>query len=109
MSYDFALPDGLGAADFRRHPVRILLRDAAFHGARGLPSDAELEALGLTNGERGKLAEACKSVAATHAEGQYPEAWVAADRLAGEIIARLPETQRDPDYLEPLATAGGHP
>lgn len=95
-------PEGLGPAEFRRHPVTTLLRDAAFHGESGIPTPAELDALDLEPDLRGRVERDCAAVAAIHATGNRAAAWAQADRDAVEVIGALQIDQRDPDYLEPV-------
>jgi hypothetical protein len=100
--YDFDLPDGMTSSDFRDHPVQRLIRDSAHHGARGVPSRAELDALALSDADRAKVAKACLEAAAAFTEcgGNRKPVWAAADETAAKIIGELPEDQRSPNYIE---------
>jgi hypothetical protein len=94
---------GLPVSDFNRHPVRQLIRDAAYYGARGRPIPAELDALKLSSEARAKVKRACEKVAEIHDEGHHQDAWSTGDRAAAEILGGLPDEKRDPDYLKPVA------
>lgn len=103
--YDFTIPDGLTATEFRQHPVTQLIRDSAYNGARAIPSKAELDALDLGSQDRRRIREACKECAAIHDEGHQQDAWGAGDQAAADILAGLSDEQRDPNYYkhDPLA------
>lgn len=103
-----ALPGEMSFGAFRAHPVTQTIRDASYGGSRGLPTEAELDRLGLAPAKRRAVAEACRDVAAINDEGDHKDAWEAGDRRAVEILASLPAEQLDPDYLtagepDPLA------
>lgn len=100
--YDFELPDGMTPADFRNHPVQTLIRDAAHHGKRGVPSAAELDALQLSDADRVKVEKACLELAAKHAEcgGVFSPVWAEGDETAARIIGGLPAGQQAPGYVE---------
>jgi hypothetical protein len=92
---------GLPISDFNRHPVRQLIRDAAYHGAGGLPTAAELDALDLSAQARAKVKDACERAAEVHDEGAHQTAWSMGDQVAAQILGELPDEKRDPDYLKP--------
>lgn len=100
--YDFDLPDGMSPADFRSHPVQTLIRDSAHHGARGVPSAAELDALQLSDADRTKVEKACLEVAEQFEEcgGNRKPVWEAGDKAAVEIIGELPHEQQSPTYVD---------
>ena len=91
---------GSVAAAFRRHPVYQLVRDSAYHGKRGLPTKAELDAIGLSAAQRDRLELDCLDVAEIHDEGEHAKAWALADELAGDFIDALPDKLRDPDAFK---------
>lgn len=94
------VPDGLAPAEFRRHPVTVLLRDAGLHGRPGLPSAGELDALRLSPEQRERVARACHDAAATHETGNHAAAWLQADQAASEVIKSLTDVEQRPDYLD---------
>lgn len=99
--YDFDLPDGVSVADFKRHPLVEAIREAAYHGAKAVPSKRQLDGLDLPSADRRRIREACEEVAAIHDTGHHQNAWKAGDRAAAEVFKRLPEDQRDPDFHKP--------
>jgi hypothetical protein len=89
-----------------RHPVRALLRQAAYAGKRRLPTEAELDKLGLPGEIRSRVKQACREVAAVHDEGAHQDAWDDGDQHAAQIIDGLRGELRDPDHWrapDPLA------
>lgn len=94
------VPDGLSPAEFRRHPICVLLRDAGFHGKPGIPTAAELDALQLSPENRERVAKACIDTAETWETGNRALAWSQADKAAAEIIESLDGIQQRPTYLE---------
>lgn len=96
-----SLPAGMTPRDFQDHPVRQLLRDAAYHGPGGEPTAAELDALGLSDGARDAVRDGCAEVARLNSEGDHQGAWQRGDELAVEILAGLPEYMRWPEHWAP--------
>jgi hypothetical protein len=92
------LPEGMAIGDFTGHPVRGLIRDAAFHGTRGLPTSAELDALKLPAGVRADVENACRAVAEVHDTGDHAGAWALGDEWAATALGLLPEEQRSPSF-----------
>jgi len=84
----------------RQHPIREMIRVAAYDGARALPSDAELDALKLPPAARKAVLEHCREVAAMNDRGTHAAAWVRADELAAGLIDSLPDELADPDEFE---------
>lgn len=87
------------ALPIRSHPVYEAIHNAAFHGPRAVPTAAELEQLGVGQAVRGKIAAAARKAAGIHDTGDHQSAWRYADEQARELIAGLPEEQRDARYM----------
>lgn len=85
-----------GRRQFRRHPIRTLLRDAAV-GHR--PSADELDALGLSATAKARVDAAATKVAATYEAGQNAQAREAAEEAAEDVWSALPAEQQAADYL----------
>lgn len=95
-------PEGMAQAAFNAHPVRKVIRDAAYQGKRvSPPSRRELDALELPGSARKKLAAAIEEVREINSTGAQSDSWARGDELAAEIVATLPNELRDPDYLDP--------
>lgn len=77
--------------------IREVVRMAAYGGKRGLPTAAELDALGVPPALKAVIKDACAGLAATHATGDHQAAWVEADDWAGRIIDALPENWEAPE------------
>jgi hypothetical protein len=88
---------GLTISEFRRHPIRQILKQAGYGGKRGLPSGAELDALKLPESVRSRVLEDCREVAAIKDEGRHSDAWAYADTLAAQLIESLPDSMLTPD------------
>lgn len=86
-----------------RHPVHELLAECAYHGRR--PSADELDALKLTPGDRRAVQNVAAEAAELHGSGHRGRANEHALSSSRDLIASLPESQRDPTYLhqDPLA------
>jgi hypothetical protein len=97
------IPEGMLIADFNRHPVRQMIHDAAYAGAAGLPTKAELDLLELPAAARASVRKHCREVAAIHDEGEHADAWARGDELAAAVLESLPEELREPDYAKPVA------
>lgn len=70
---------GAVAASFRKHPAYQLVRHAAYLGKRGMPSKAELDALGFSPSRRAQVAADCAEVAEIHDTGEHATAWARGD------------------------------
>lgn len=81
--------------DQRRHPVTQILKGAA---SGSLPTQGELDALALSPAARRTVRDVASAIHAHKLAGENQHAQELADQHAGEIIAALPEEQRDPDY-----------
>jgi hypothetical protein len=92
----YVVPDGMSIAQFTNHPVRQMIRAAAYAGERAMPTTAELDALKLSATDRAHLRKACDEVAKIHATGVQSDAWARGDELAAEIVGGLSDEQRDP-------------
>lgn len=97
----FDCPKGLSVAEFRQHPLRELVADAAQHGRRGLPSNEDLDALKVNHELRDSVKKACQAVAEVWETGEQRTAWEVGDEKAARLIERLPKAQRSPSYYEP--------
>jgi len=103
-----AIDDSMSEAEARRAEVqrrREVLRHPLYHAiqsaAGGMaPSAAELDALGLSEGDRGKVDTKLAEIANARAEGELQQADDLASDGAFEIIGALPEAQQAADYLE---------
>jgi hypothetical protein len=80
-----------------RHPVHERLADAAYAG-REL-TEEELAELRLEPADRALVRRAAREAAFLHAGGERGRAHEHARRRSQEIVAVLPEGQRDPRYL----------
>jgi hypothetical protein len=80
-----------------RHPVHTLLAEAAYAGREA--TEEELAELELGAGDCELVRQAAREAAFQHAGGNRGGAHEHALRRAHEIIAGLPEEQRDPTYL----------
>jgi hypothetical protein len=80
-----------------RHPVHTLLAEAAYPGRE--VTDEELEQLRLAAGDRELVRKAAREAAFMHAGGHRGRAHEHALRRSHEIIAGLPEEQRNARYL----------
>lgn len=80
-----------------RHPVHELLAHHAYVGTE--PAAAELDELQLSSADRERVRKAARSAAFQHDGGYRGRAHELARQQAQEIIAGLPEDQRDPGYL----------
>jgi hypothetical protein len=89
----------LTGSQLHRHPVWETIRDASYYGAGGIPSDDDLAGLRVAPEHVRAIEAACCAVAAVHDRGEHQLAWEKADTAAQQIIDRLPEPQRDPEYL----------
>lgn len=88
--------------DFRKHPVaRVILHASA--GARGRPSEPELDALRLSPALRRRVADTCREVAEIFDSGAQGNAHAVARERAVELLNALPESQHSEDYLRPPA------
>ncbi|MCW2976406.1 MAG: hypothetical protein JWM06_1687 [Actinomycetia bacterium] len=94
------VPEGMSMAQFNEHPVRQMIRAAAYAGAHGLPSRHELDALELSPALRKRVRDACHTVAEIHATGEQSDAWNRGDEYAVEIVDELPEEMRDPHWFD---------
>jgi hypothetical protein len=103
--HEFSLPEGMSFPDFRKHPVREAIADAAHHGRRGLPSEAELDALKLSPYLRARVKEACQVYAEIHDSGEQKLAWDCADEESAWVLERLPAEQRDLSFYAPEQVA----
>src|SRR4051794_12279088 len=105
----YTVPDGMTIEQFTNHPVRQMIRAAAYAGDRAKPTTGELDSLKLSASDRALVARACTEVAKLHATGVHSDAWSRGDDLAAEIVGGLPDEQRDPrNFFErpPLETMG---
>ncbi len=80
-----------------RHSVHTLLAGAAYAGRE--VTEEELEELQLEPADRELVRRAAREAAFLHAGGERGRAHEHAHQRAHEIIAELPEEQRDPRYL----------
>jgi hypothetical protein len=92
----FRLPDGLTYSAFRKHPVCELLRQSAYFGA--IPSERELDSLGLPRHQRDDLRTHCVEVARLHDSGERQAAWALGDERAADLIDWLDDDLRDPAH-----------
>ena len=100
MTREYFNAESLTRAEFKKHPVTTLLKDAAHFGRRAVPSAAELDALKLDAGGRKRVLDACEAAAEIHAGGHHERGWEAAEKSAAEIIDSLPEAQQNPAYAD---------
>ena len=80
-----------------RHPVHTLLAEAAYAGREA--TEEELAELQLGATDRELVRKAARTAAFQHAGGNRGAAHEYARSRSQEIIAGLPEEQRDPRYL----------
>jgi hypothetical protein len=92
------VPDDMSISQFHAHPVRQLIRHAAYTGE--VPSRHELERLELSPSVRKKITDACRECAEIHATGEKANAWNRGDEHAVAIVGDLPEEQKDPEWFE---------
>lgn len=105
MMFEFELPEGMSTRDFLAHPVRQLIRHAAYVGKRAIPNTAELDALRLEPRLRTRVRDACLTVAQIHDAGEHETAWNLGDEEAAWVLAKLSDEQRDPRFYEPIDPA----
>jgi hypothetical protein len=80
-----------------RHPVHTLLAEAAYAGRE--VTEEELAELRLDADDAALVRKAAREAAFLHAGGNRGHAHEHALRRSHEIIAELPEEQRNPRYL----------
>ena len=80
-----------------RHPIHTLLAEAAYAGREA--TQEELAELQLGASDRELVRKAAREAAFLHAGAERGRAHEHARRRSHEIIAGLPEEQRDPRYL----------
>ncbi len=88
-----------------RHPIHDLLAHHSYSGTQ--PSAAELDALHLAADDRAAVAKAGREVQFMYDGGDRGKAWAHALNRSHEIVATLPEEQRDPRYLRPDPNEAG--
>jgi hypothetical protein len=92
------------ARDFFEHPIRKMLREVAYHGTGGLPSDSEIDQLDLDQEHHDRLVRACKRLETAHddcrADGYMEPAWVLADELSVSVIAELPNRMKTRSFWD---------
>lgn len=91
------------------HPVYRTLRHAASSEHRGLPSERDLEKLGLPDKHRDAVAAACRAVADVFATGEHAHARRDADTAAQTLIGGLPAEFQVVDYLKQPAETPDDP
>ena len=79
------------------HPVHELLAEAAYAGREA--TQEEIDELQLAAADRELVRKAARESAFAHAGGERGRAREHARERALEIVAGLPEEQRDPRYL----------
>lgn len=89
-------PDGMTSAEFNSHPVRQLLRDAAYFGAQALPTKRGLDELMLPDAVTREIDQFARRLAKIHDDGDHKSAWDQVDDLAADVLSDL-----DPAELEP--------
>jgi hypothetical protein len=94
LSYETTLP---GGRLMPRHPVHALLAEAAYAGRE--VTEEELAELDLAADDRALVSRVAREAAFLHAGSERGRAHEHARRRSHEIIAGLPEEQRDPRYL----------
>ena len=88
----------LGA--YNSHPVRQMIALVGAYGKRALPSQAEIDKLGLGQRDRKALEVALKDVATLRDDpNRDVSARVEAERRAGEVVGGLPDEQIDPAWF----------
>jgi len=91
-------PEGMSLAAFNGHPVTRVLKGAAHHG--DFPSVQKLDELKLSDADRGRIDDALEAISEPRGRGSFIEGWRKAEEAAAEIVGALPESQRDPGYLD---------
>lgn len=92
------VPDGMSWAEFRSHPVRQILRDAAYFGDRAVPSPAELAALRLPDGITQEIDMLARQLIQIHNSGDHQAAWQQAENAAADVLSDLaPRDREHPD------------
>ncbi len=87
----------------RKHPVFEVLDETAQAGVT--PNAKALDRLNLPAGSRRGIEVTLERVARLRSDGEHQAARQLAHRSAGDLIDRLPNDQRRPDYLdEPVVT-----
>ena len=93
------VPAGMRLGDYNRHPVRQMIALAGAYGERALPTEAEIDKLGLSPRDRKALEIGLADVAALRDDpDRATYAVEEAERRAGEIIGGLPTEQRNPAW-----------
>jgi hypothetical protein len=82
----FDTPEGMTPGEFRSHPLTQLLQHAANRNGSGLPSKANLDALGLPAHRRSQVEKAAKEVAELFDTGEQGNARALADEFAGLLL-----------------------
>lgn len=81
-----------------RHPVESTIRQAVYNGTA--PDRDELAGLGLSSTGREQVTTAIREGLELREAGNRGRANEHALRASKEILAGLPESQRDPGYLD---------
>jgi hypothetical protein len=95
----------MSLAQYQSHPVRQMIRHAAYCGEAAVPTRHEIDRLDLPPALRKRVADACREVAKIHDTGLQSEAWSRGDDHCFAIIGDLSEEQQDPRWFDgPSAT-----